>query len=158
VKRSATGTCGTFAELADTISTPWWSTLLCSTFARSASGVVSLPGCGNTAVPSTRGRSRSYTSSTNSLSEPSCFLRFAATISRPRRQVLMRVNTSTAMSSGSQPPCATFDRLAARKVASTPPKATAARASFHGGHFHSTRATASSSSVSTTSAPVTDTP
>ena len=41
---------------------------------------------------------------------------------------------------------------------STPPKATAASASFHGCQCHSTRATSSNSSVSTTSAPVTDTP
>ncbi len=79
-------------------------------------------------------------------------------MARPRRQVVITVNTPPAITSGSQPPCATLDRLAARNRHSTPPKATAARASFHGCHCHSTRATSSNSSVSTTSAPVTDTP
>ena len=79
-------------------------------------------------------------------------------MARPRRQVAMTVNTPSATSRGSHPPRATLDRLAARKVTSTPPKATAASSTFQSGHFHSTRPTSSSSSVSTTSAPVTDTP
>ena len=79
-------------------------------------------------------------------------------MARPRFQVAMTVNTPSAMSRGSHPPRATLDRLAARKVTSTPPNATPASSTFQSGHFHSTRPTSSSSSVSTTSAPVTDTP
>ena len=84
--------------------------------------------------------------------------RLADTISRPRRHVVMTVNSTIAISSGSQPPWATFDRFAARNVSSTPPKATAASASFHGCQCQSTRATTSIRIVSMTSAPVTETP
>ena len=51
-----------------------------------------------------------------------------------------------------------MDRLPARNVSSSPPNATAARTVFQGAQRQSTGATSSSSRVSTTSAPVTDTP
>ena len=100
-------------------------------FARSASGVVSLPGCGNTAIPGHARMPRARTPSMNSASEPSLAARVARTRARPRCQVVMTVNTTIAMSSGSHPPCATLDRFAVRKAASTPPNATAASTIFH---------------------------
>ena len=84
--------------------------------------------------------------------------RLPPTISRPRRHVVITVNTRTAITSGSHPPCRTLDRFADRKVSSTPPKATAASTIFQGCQCHSTRATTSISTVSMTSAPVTETP
>ena len=158
VSRSCNGTCGTFAELAEMMTTCSCSTWLWSLLARSASGTVSLPGWGNTAMPGTRGRGLARMSSTKSRSGPSLAPRLAVTIWRPRRQVVISANTTAAMSSGNQPPCSTLLRLAARKVSSMPPNTTAARASFHGCQFHRTRATISIRMVSTTRAPVTDTP
>ncbi len=70
----------------------------------------------------------------------------------------MSVITARAMRSGTHPPCRIFDRLPARNVSSSPPKAIAATTSFHVFHCQSGFTTRSSRSVSTTSAPVTDTP
>ncbi len=48
-------TCGTLAVITETMMTRRCITWLCSTFARSARGVVSLFGWGKIATPSTRG-------------------------------------------------------------------------------------------------------
>ena len=69
----------------------------------------------------------------------------------------MRI-TAAAISSGTQPPLMIFERLPARNASSRPPNATAASTIFQGAQCQSGRATSSSSSVSTTSAPVTEIP
>jgi hypothetical protein len=79
-------------------------------------------------------------------------------IVRPFCHVVIRVNITAAMSSGSQPPWNTLVRLATRNVASVPPKATAARTSCQVCQWKRVRATTSRSSVSMSRAPVTDTP
>ncbi len=98
------------------------------------------------------------TSSTKSASDPSFSRRSSETSWRPLRQVVITRITAAAMSSGTQPPCAIFDRLPERNVISSPPNATAASTIFHGRQCQSSGATRSSSNVSTTSAPVTETP
>ena len=142
------------------MSTSSCSTWLCWTLARSASGVVSLPGCGKTAVPGTRGSPRcvEVLDELAAASPPAC-RRLADTISRPRRQVVMTVNTHD-RDEQRQPAAVRrpWTGWPPGRSASTPPKATAASASFHGRQCHSTRATSSSRIVSITRAPVTETP
>ena len=117
------------------------STWLCSTLARSASGVVSFVGCGKTPVPRTRVIWCLRTFSMKSCSDPSAAVRFRTVISRPLRQVVMTRATVAAMSSGSQPPESTLVRLAPRKDSSIPPNVTAASTSCQGRQCQRRRAT-----------------
>ena len=90
------------------------STWLNSTLARSASGAVSFVGCGNTAVPGTRGIASLSSCSTNSGNGPSTSTRRAVMIFLPRCQVVMMVTTIAATSSGSHPPWTILMRFAPR--------------------------------------------
>ncbi len=158
MKASQLGTWGTGAVVTETMITRLCSTWLCLTLARSASGTVSLFGCGKIAIPGTRGSFRERTSSMNCASDPSFVRRSACTSCRPRRHVVITVMTAAAMSSGTHPPFTTFERLPARNVSSRPPKTIAAAAIFQGPQCQRGRATRTSRMVSTTRAPVTEIP
>ena len=69
--------------------------------------------------------------STNSGSEPSASIRRPVINRRPSCQVVITVTMTMAMTSGSQPPCTTLVRLAAKKVSSTPPNTTPIRIRLH---------------------------
>ena len=83
-------------------------------FSRRASGVVVLSGCRKTAVPGTWVTGSLCSQSMNGASGPSMAVRRSVTRVRPRCQVSITVATTSAMSSGSQPPWATLVRLAAK--------------------------------------------
>jgi hypothetical protein len=93
---------------------------LCSTFARSASGVVRSPRLRNTAVRGTRwiGGSADRTDSRNADNEPSCRTRCAVTSARPRCQVVMIVNTIKPIAGGSHAPWINLVRFAAKNSTS----------------------------------------
>src|SRR6478752_1708847 len=69
--------------MADTMMTCSCRTWLCLTLARSASGVVSLVGCGKMAVPGTRVTGVACSCWTNSASGPSSRFRISVTMPRP---------------------------------------------------------------------------
>ena len=77
-----------------------------------------------TAVPETRGGLRRSTSSKKSVSgnEPACRISFS--INRPFFQVLISVNTATAMATGTHPPCSNLIAFAHRSDTSTNKNAT----------------------------------
>src|SRR5262249_54609329 len=83
---------------------------------RIASGAVALPRLRKTAVPGTRssGGFLPCNLTTNSRSGPSSSSRCRVTSSRPFCQVVRMVNTTMAMTTGSQPPCGSLMMLAAR--------------------------------------------
>src|SRR3954463_11120044 len=110
--RSSWCTNGTVLALAETMTTRSCRTWFRSTLARSASGTVSFVGCGNTAVPGTRVIGCSWSSLTNSCSDPSSCCLFAVTILRPACHVVMTVNTAAATSSGSHPAVPDLDEVA----------------------------------------------
>ena len=114
VMRWSQGMCGTLAVRPVMMTMCSCRTWLCATLARRASGVVWLFGCGNTAVPGTRGRFCLRISAMKASSGPSLSARRAVTSWRPRCQVSMTVNTMAAMSRVSQPPWVILVRLAAK--------------------------------------------
>ena len=91
-------------------------------------------------------------------SGPSSSIRRSVTISRPRCHVVSTLNTSSAISSGNQPPCRTFVRFAAKNVRSTVSSAAAAGITSPSERPHSARTTKKNSSVSIASVPVTAIP
>ena len=97
-------------------------------------------------------------SSMKLLSGPSSSSRFFVTISRPRCQVVSTTNTRPAITSGNQPPCRIFGRLAVKNVRSTSRKRPPHAIATHSGFFHSTYTTTENSTVSIASVPVTAMP
>src|SRR4051812_5103684 len=91
--------------------TRWCKVWLCSTSARSASGVVSLLGLRKTATPGTRtsGGCCPGSAARNSPNGPSLATRLRVTITWPRRQLTITSETRSPMTSGSHAPCSTFD-------------------------------------------------
>ena len=102
--------------------------------------VVSLPGCGNTAVPATRAQPALVESSTNSCSEPSCLPAVGRT-RWPAPPPRGHDREDDDRDEQGQPPAVERPWTGSRpgRSASTPPKATAASATFHGCQCHSTR-------------------
>ena len=89
---------------------------------------------------------------------PSSSVRLAVTICRPRCQVVSKVKTMSAIASGNQPPCRTFDRLAARNARSTIRNAAAPATTVGHGLCHKARTTKKNRMVSIVSVPVTAMP
>ena len=85
-------------------------------------------------------------------------MRLRLTISRPRCQVVSTTNTTSAISSGNQPPWSTFGRFAAKNVRSTVRNAAAPRTASHSGLCQMARTTTKNSTVSIASVPVTAIP
>ena len=94
---------------------------MCSTWARIASGVVSLLGLRKIAVPGSRtiGGSAEHRPSRNSCSGPSSRLRLLVSFSRPLRHVSITLATTSADHSGSQAPCSILVTLAEKNEIST---------------------------------------
>ena len=111
-------------------------------------------------MPGTRagGSSDSCSSSTNACSGPSCSIRRSLTVSRPRCHVISTVKITAAITSGNQPPCGTFVRLAPKNARSTMRKPPAPASTSHSGLCHSIRTTTKNSTVSIASVPVTAIP
>ena len=76
----------------------------------------------------------------NSRSGPSAFSLARVTISRPFCQVVITVNATTPMSSGSQAPCTSLVRFAAKNIRSTSSRTPPPISTTHSGHPHRVRA------------------
>ncbi len=91
-------------------------------------------------------------------SEPSMTVRRLVTISVPRAQVIITVNTEAAIKRGTQAPWGTFVRFEANNVISIPPNTIPATTSFSLRQCQRARATTRNRDVVITNVPVTATP
>ena len=127
MKRSSAGTCGTFGAVAETMRRSRAARGCARRWRAGPAASSPCSGCGKTAVPGTRGSRARLEVVHEVVQRP--FLRAGGcrgTISRPRRQVVMTVNTTSGDEQRQPAAVEDLGQVAERNVSSRPPKATAA--------------------------------